>query len=489
MICKFCFAEVEDGAEVCSVCGKNLTEPEAETQPIPENMEQEELEAAVVAEEESAPEEAPAKKKGRKGKVLVTVLAAVGVLILAFFLTYAVLKANPTEGTKAFVEKMDKATHSLKFWRENDIYYKTSYTAEEEKLNKNQDVVVAKVGNQTLTLGELQAHYWMSVFDFVNYYGSYLGMMGTDFSKPLNELVYEEETGMTYQQMFLENALESWRRYATLVQMSEDNGFTLNEEQQAELDTFPDYFKELAAEYGYEDTDSFISKEFFPGCSLDSYLKYNSISYKAVCYFDTIYESMVPTQDQIEAYYQEHEAEFVEQNLGKENGNYYDVRHILIAIEGGTEAEDGSIVYSDAEWEACRAAAQKVLDDFLANEPTEEKFAALAKEKSQDPGSASNGGLYSELTKDTGFIEDFTNWYLDESRTVGDTGLVKNTQSSTQGYHIMYFSGSKPMWEYEAKNAILSDNTSALLEETENKLPMEVNYKKILLGHVNLAAE
>ena len=163
------------------------------------------------------------------------------------------------------------------------------------------------------------------------------------------------------------------------------------------------------------------------------------------------------------------------------------MRHILIEIEGeGTQDENGKTVYTDAEWAACRAKAQKMLDEFLAGDATEEAFAALAQEHSADPGSASNGGLYPQLTKDYGFIKDFENWYVDEARKPGDTDLVKNTESSVQGYHIMYFSSSKPIWEYEVGTLVLSEKVSQLMEEAKNTWPMEVNYKKIALGNADL---
>ena len=155
-----------------------------------------------------------------------------------------------------------------------------------------------------------------------------------------------------------------------------------------------------------------------------------------------------------------------------------------MGIEGATGTES---TFSDAQWEECLQRAQKMLDDFLAGEATEEAFAKLAKENSKDPGSAENGGLYSQLTKDTGFITGFKNWYLDENRKPGDTGLVKNEESSVQGYHIMYFSGKTPIWKVEAENAIMSEKTTSMLDDARAKWPMEVNYKDIVLGQVNLA--
>lgn len=436
MKCKFCSAELEETVTICPECGNDLSE---------------------FAEEN--------KKPKKTLKIVLAVIAGVCLLaVLAGAILYSVgVDFGP---------------------RENDVYYRDSYTVKDTKLEKKGDTVVATVGNQVLTNGQLQSYYWMGVFDFLDYYSYYLEAIGLDIEKPLDEQICDEETGMTFQQMFLESALESWRRYATLVKMSEDEGFVLSPEQQKYLDEFETQMNKLAADNKYEDVEEFIDKELFPGGSLKDYYEYNRISYVALSYYDTLYEKLMPTAEEIEAYYTEHETEFKNNGFAKEDGNYYDVRHILIEVKG-TKGEDGKTIYTDADWEACRAEAQQILDGYLAGEKTEDAFAALAKEKSKDGGSAENGGLYQQLTKETNFVEGFKNWYLDESRKPGDTGLVK----STYGYHIMYFSGATPIWEHETQSMVLSENTSKMLEDAKEKWPMEVDYKKISLGYVDLAAE
>lgn len=445
MYCKFCGTEVGETVNQCPACGKTLAEPVAE------------------------------KKKINAWK---KALAIAGVVVLAIVLVGAILH---------FMGLGKQVLHTLKFWRANDINYKLSYTVKNETAENKKDIVVATVGSQQLTNGELQAHYWLAVYDFLDYYGYYLDSMGVDLSKPLSDQICDQKTGQTYQQMFLESALNSWYRYATLVELSKEAGFQLTEEQQEYIDSIGTQVKDLAKDYKYTDVEEFVDKEFFPGCSFDIYMDYTKSNYLALSYYDTLYKDMKPTKDQIDAYYAEHEAEFKEKGMDKAAGDYYDVRHILVEIKEDTTDNNPGADFSDMEWAVCLQSAQDLLDQFLAGEKTEEAFAKLAIEHSKDPGSASNGGLYSDLTKETGLIDGFKNWYLDESRKPGDTGLVKNTESATQGYHIMYFSGSSPIWEVETESAIMTDRTNKLLEEGKAKWPMEVNYKAIVLGQVDLS--
>ena len=115
------------------------------------------------------------------------------------------------------------------------------------------------------------------------------------------------------------------------------------------------------------------------------------------------------------------------------NGIDYDlvnVRHVLVQPEKG---DDGTM--TDEAWAVAEKRAQELLDGFLAGEATEEGFAAIATENSEDPGSASNGGLYSNIYKGQ-MVAPFENWCFDQSRKPGDTGIVK----TSYGYHVMYFS-------------------------------------------------
>jgi len=483
MKCKFCMTEIEEDVTLCPKCGKDLTE--AEEKSAAENTAEAAEENKKQTEALLEPEENK-EKAGKDGKSLKIVLATIGLVLLAEVLLVAVLHYAGVINMKQVIVKKP-ASDTTAATNDEAPTQPTkplvSYTEDNATVKAEGEKVVAKVGNQELTNSELQIHYWTTVSDFVQYYGSYIQYIGLDLNKPLDEQIYDQETGKTYQQWFLENAIESWRRYATLAQMAEDAGFQMTSEQQNELNNMTETIRQQAQTEGFEDVEAYVDK-YFPGSSLAGYIKYNTINWKAMCYYNKLHESLLPTQEEVEAYYVANEASFVENKMSKEDGLYYDVRHILIPIEGEIGEVDGVPAYTDEQWAQCKAKAQKALDDFLTAKGDEAAFAQLAKELSADPGSASKGGLYEKLTKDTGFIEPFKTWYLEEDRKPGDTGLVKNTESSTQGYHIMYFCESYVIWECEVKSAILNERTDALLEEAATKWPITTDYESVVLGQI-----
>lgn len=480
MKCKFCQAELPEEDTVCPVCGKdNGAEPEAaaETEELAkteeaveaaepveaeETLETEEVteteEAAEAAEPEAADTEAaeePAAPANRRKDFIRTVAGILaGALLLGVLTVAAYFNKKKGEGVQT----------------------KASYTASDTQVQAVANEAVATLGGATLTNGQLQIYYWMQFYDFLNYYGYY---MPFDYAQPLDTQVMDEQTGMTWQQYFLQIALESWQRYQVLSLLAEDADFTLPEEMQQSLDTAAQHMEEMALEYGYENADEMIRTEMGPGSSIEDYVHYLSLYYNGYQYFAAMYEKLEATDAEIEAYFAEHEAEFAGNGISREG--MIDVRHILIMPEGGTTDENGITTYSDEEWEACRAEAQAILDEWLAGEATEDSFADLAYGHSADGGSSSNGGLYSGVTVGK-MVEPFENWCFDESRVAGDYGLVQ----TPYGYHIMYFVGDT--WYSAARDALFSDRANNMLENALTSYPMEVDYQKIFIGSVDLGA-
>ena len=131
------------------------------------------------------------------------------------------------------------------------------------------------------------------------------------------------------------------------------------------------------------------------------------------------------------------------------------VRHILV-----TEANLDEGV--EATQENLEAKAQEILDTW---DGTEDGFAALANEYSQDTGSNTNGGLYEDVLPGQ-MVTNFNDWCFDESRQAGDTGIVYNAGTYT-GAHIMYYVGQGDLivWQETVRDALTSEAFSAWQEE------------------------
>lgn len=146
------------------------------------------------------------------------------------------------------------------------------------------------------------------------------------------------------------------------------------------------------------------------------------------------------------------------------------VRHILISF---TDNASSSSEATDEQKKAAKASADKIYKEWQSGAKTEDSFAALAKEKSKDTGSAADGGLISGITSSANYVESFRNWATDSSRKVGDTGIVE----SEYGYHIMYYSGSDYAWKSAIRSAKASEDFEKQLDELEGSDEYKLNKK------------
>lgn len=416
-----------------------------------------------------------------KSKAWKIALAAVAILLLLICLSVVVYWG--VIGVTSFDEGMQHLSELL-LPKENDVFRKSSYSVSDEKAVKKTDRVIARVGDTELTNGELQVFYWMDVYEYLENYGYYAVYYGLDHTEPLDEQSCKENDG-TWQQFFLEKAILNWHSYQAMALMAKEEGVPLNEDLQSDLDGLRGSLTDAVLESGYGSIDALIQADMGAGCDYDDYYSYMDTYYRGYSYLEQKLDKVQITDEMIAKYYDEHTEELAEDGISKTSGNVMDVRHILIAVEGGTEGEDGEKTYSEAEWEACKAEAQKVLDEWLAGEATEDSFAALAHEYSEDTGSNENGGLYQNLDSKSGFVQEFIDWYMDESRKPGDYGLIR----TGYGYHVMYFVESEAQWIRTCRQGVMTEQTSAILEEARARFPMEVEYKKIALAVVELGQE
>ncbi|MDR2670470.1 MAG: peptidylprolyl isomerase [Oscillospiraceae bacterium] len=136
-----------------------------------------------------------------------------------------------------------------------------------------------------------------------------------------------------------------------------------------------------------------------------------------------------------------------------------DVRHILVLT---SEEKDAA---------QARTEAEAILNEWKAGAATEDSFAALATEKTEDTGSASDGGLYEGVMKNQ-MVAAFDAWIFDPARKPGDTDLV----DTDYGCHVMYFVGSGlPAWAQTAQNQMRERDFTDYNTQVTERYPLTEN--------------
>lgn len=349
-----------------------------------------------------------------------------------------------------------------------------TYTGTDEDVIASRDNIVATFGSATLANSTLQMYYWMDIGDFLSNFDA--TSYGLDITQPLDAQSLNSESWIengTWQHYFLYGALTSWNYYQALALAAQEEQISLTPYFQKQLDNLYDELTQSAVDTGFSSIDAMIQADVGPGCTAEDYYRYQEILYAAQSYCYAKLNSITFSDEEIEAYFTENEAALAFSGITKSTGDSYAVRHILVQI-GEDTSEDA--------WEACRQEAQGILDQWLAGDATENSFAELAMEYSEDPGSCNSGGIYRGLTSSTSFLQEFKDWYLDESRQVGDYGLVK----TSVGYHVMYYSGMEPIWYYYCREMMVSDELAEYETAAKEKYEFVINFDNILIGEVSL---
>lgn len=505
--CKYCGAALEDEALTCPDCGKAVDDGTPVETEVPaaeaaeteaagtEAAETEGIEPETAAETSAAPE--PPKKKLPIGTIVGLILvAALAVAVVVGKSAYDRDKAAQNDasmtdtadpgaapetdatadGATAPVTAEEAAanaalhnnaygyrSYSVNFStdEEGNVTYsylnqdQTTVTLTPEQVEAMMDTVVATAGSLSLTNRELLYYYDQQFYSFYSAYSAYVSyMMNT--AQALDEQL-DLNGQETWQQFFLTASLQSFTQTAALYDAAMAEGFTLDETTQASLDNLESDLDSMAQQYGFENAAAYLADYFGPAATLESYKQFLTVNQIANGYANSMVNALTFTDEELSDYFDAN-AEAILSNYGVEkiDKNVVNVRHILIQPED-TE--------SDESWAAAEAEAQRIYDEWLAGDATEESFAALATEYTQDPGSQGSGGLYEGVYPGQ-MVTEFNDWCFADNRTVGDSGIVK----TSYGYHIMYFSGVgntvywKTVAESLMRNEAFSDQLTALTE-------------------------
>jgi peptidyl-prolyl cis-trans isomerase D len=162
-----------------------------------------------------------------------------------------------------------------------------------------------------------------------------------------------------------------------------------------------------------------------------------------------------PTQQQIQAYYNQHQSEFQTPEQARS-------RHILISVPAGADAK------TDA---AARAKAEDVLKQLQAGGD----WNALAKKYSDDPGSKDKGGELGFAQRKT-MVPEFDNAIF--TQKIGDIKIVK----SQFGYHVVQVE-ERQQAHAQAMNEVLPQIQATLFREASSQA--QENYARNLTSEAD----
>jgi len=340
----------------------------------------------------------------------------------------------------------------------NDITARGSYLG-----TVDPGTAVASVGDAALTADLLQLYYGLTVSQWRA--AETEPAPDWDLSLDVQECPLDT-AAITWQQFFLQRALDTWHLHAALIQQSKtavmkldpeflpsaenhekymeetmpvmeilygrDPSYKLNELNAAFMDTLPDLLEGLGG------ADALAEALGGSAVTGENLLTLAELLNEAYAYFIWARWQALPEEE-------------------PQSGDTVTFRHVLL-------------IPGDGDWEACEKQAQQLLDSYLRGKMADEaRFAVVANENSMDEGTRLNGGLYEYVAKGQ-TVDALDAWLFDPARTAGETAVIR----SDLGVHIVYFRGR---FAVPDRSAVGRDLIAGAMEQ----FPMTVKYPDIRL--------
>lgn len=310
--------------------------------------------------------------------------------------------------------------------------------------------IVATVGDRELNTVELSYYYNDAISEYYNdWYNqssgnpdTYLQMMGLDTTRPLDEQIQNEETGTTWADYFIAEAIADAKHDFALYDRAMEEGFALSEEQQETVENVMKNMSTYATLYGYSNADQYMRASYGYGATAKSYREYYERGEIAQAYYDAHQEGLTYN----DAAMREYEAD----KFDNYSSFTYDSVYMSYTAfqQGGTEDEDGNITYSNEENDAARAALKTAAESLATVTGVDDLKAKVATLDTKE-GSTLNvieneRVLYTSLFASNA---DLATWLADTERKDGDVGVIAVTASNTEegeeapanGYYIVIF--------------------------------------------------
>ena len=286
---------------------------------------------------------------------------------------------------------------------------------------REKNTIALTVGDHEVSNAELN-YFFMET---AQSYSSYASMFGLDLTKPLNEQVMDETTGLTWADSFLATSKDEVTAAYAVADAAAAAGYTLSEDEIKAIDDQIASLDVYAMMYGYADGEAFLKANYGYGATPENYREYLELRTLQNSYYNHYGQSLTYGESELRA---------------MEEDNYnayssYDFNTYYLAV---SRFEDEA-----AAEEAARSLTAEEIDSV---EALDAAIAGLSINADTGAASTANNTVFTSINTT------YADWVTDEARQAGDKAYFENTSTTTDdegsetttvsGYYVVYFNGS-----------------------------------------------
>lgn len=256
---------------------------------------------------------------------------------------------------------------------------------------------IATISGEAVKRVEFDYHYNVTRINYENNYGSYMSALGIDLTADLDTQMYSDT--LTFKDQFEKEAITGIISAKAMRKQAEAEGFVYDVTEG--LQEYKDNFAQFAQDTGMT-VKNYIRQIYGSYATPNEIYDLIGRSLYVSAYLEKIQEEKTPSDDEIQAYYEENKI------------NYDAVDYYVVTVEADLPTDT-----EPTEEEIAEAMAQaKIIAD------TELETVA-------EVGELQQGVVYSEV------FTYYGDWLFDESRKEGDTTVVEDNDN--HAYYVLSF--------------------------------------------------
>ena len=286
----------------------------------------------------------------------------------------------------------------------------------------------ATIGTHQLTPAMVNYYYRAAI----NQMSSYASYLGVDTTTSLFTQVYNEETGETWGDLLMDQALTGAAQTYAIYDEALAQGFTLSDDQQSSIDATVSTLDLYAAQASLSNANAYLSAYYGTGCNTKNFREYLTVNTTAEAYREQVNDGFTYTAEDLAAEYEANPA----------NYNTYTYRQFLIG-DSLFQTDDNAL--SDEELAEKKEALATEM--AAAAQGDEQAFIDAAYENAAESNKDSYLDADATLRSYTGasIPEALRTWFADSARQEGDATAVEVEGTWYVVYYISYSTNDYPL--------------------------------------------
>lgn len=282
------------------------------------------------------------------------------------------------------------------------------------------------VGEDEITVTELNQYYHTTRNGFLNQYGDYLSMYGYDL---YNAAAFDMQPSLfdsnkTWKEYFLIEAQAAAEEVSLLAQEANKAGYTMTAEDQEQYDLYMESLKS-AAEANNMSVAKYCKALYGAGTKVSDVESYYQKRVLSAGYYNTVLEGFGIDDAAIDAHYAENGDDYDELTYFLYDVDYKTYTYSASSTEeGAPKSEDEAKQLTAAEKEAAKKDAAALLNKLNGSNFDE---VCAAYDEAETFKTAEAQSVVSEIDGKTVVGA----WLLDESRKAGDTAVLDDEDNSS----------------------------------------------------------